>query len=549
VAKLLRSSEFSQRVVSGQPRRSWLFFASEWILFVISSLSFSDVPTSNIRAAAMAAALLAAVFAGSGCGKSPRPVWAENPAYLQSLQTGQPQPGAQYFAQEEVDSFEAINDPIERVNRAVWGFNNFIIVYLANPATRFYRWFMPEGAREAIRRAGKNLAAPVRVVNNLLQFDRKESWTEAKRFGINITLGIFGFFDPAKEWFDIQAPVPEDFGRTLGKWGWQATFYLVVPLMGPSNVRDFIGYIADYIFDLNNYIPGAWFLTVFNNLSYVLPRYNAIRETELDPYVFTRLAWTMTRDVEAYEYGKGDAEDDATQTLGAAFLAPSNEHFKDAGVTREAYIPSTGEWLPYTYWPRPEEERRPAPVAYILPGLSGHRLSGPSMGLAEALQERGFVPVTISSSMNWEFMRYAASVPVPGYLPQDARDVRDALAAVDSDLREYSEGPLRGGRAVLGMSLGGIHALMLAVLENEPGGMRFDRYVAINSPVDVLYAIERIDVFYNEPMRAWRPEVRSEQMRGGHRQGNRSGGESARSRERRRSAAPSRPRRRSISSA
>ena len=106
--------------------------------------------------------------------------------------------------------------------------------------------------------------------------------------------------------------------------------------------------------------------------------------------------------------------------------------------------------------------------------------------------------MAISSSLNHEFLAAAASNPVPGYLPNDSRDVHRALRAVATDLETCYPGRFTGN-VLLGLSLGGMQALWLAA--HEPRGeFELDLFVAINAPIDLHHAIRTLDDFYNAPL-------------------------------------------------
>ena len=90
--------------------------------------------------------------------------------------------------------------------------------------------------RNRITDAGHNLTFPVRLVNNALQGKWQGAWEETERFGVNSTVGLGGLFDPATHWKIGRSD--EDFGQTLGHWGCGPGFYLMLPILGPSNGRD-----------------------------------------------------------------------------------------------------------------------------------------------------------------------------------------------------------------------------------------------------------------------------------------------------------------------
>ncbi len=199
-----------------------------------------------------------------------------------------------------------VYDPLEPFNRLMFGFNDIVYFYLAKPVARGWRFVAPEPLRVSVRNVFDNLKAPVRMVNAGLQGKFSTAGTEFKRFMTNSTLGIGGMFDPAKEHFNLQ-PTIEDTGQTLGFYGMGPGPYLVLPLLGPSSIRDSIGAVADTNLDLTWYIwgyeksahnydyVGARAFEAINFLSIDKDTYEGIKRDALDPYLFTRDAYLQFR--------------------------------------------------------------------------------------------------------------------------------------------------------------------------------------------------------------------------------------------------------------
>ena len=150
------------------------------------------------------------------------------------------------------DYVSPVADPLECVNRVGQGFNGCLNNYLVYPIGSVYRAVLPSCARCGMVNFSKNLGYPVRLVNNCLQGKFGNAWDETKRFGINTTVGVLGFGDFAKDW-----GIPEhseDFGQTFAYYGMGPGCFLNLPFLGPSNVRDCIGSIIAYPFNLPNWI-------------------------------------------------------------------------------------------------------------------------------------------------------------------------------------------------------------------------------------------------------------------------------------------------------
>jgi phospholipid-binding lipoprotein MlaA len=133
----------------------------------------------------------------------------------------------------------AERDPLEGFNRGVWGFNRGIDNVLLKPAGTVYRAVTPKPARRGLSAVLTNLGEPFSAINNLLQGKPKRAFHNLGRFVVNSTIGVGGLADHASE-FGIK-PAPEDFGQTLAVWGANGGPYLVLPIFGPSTLRDGIG--------------------------------------------------------------------------------------------------------------------------------------------------------------------------------------------------------------------------------------------------------------------------------------------------------------------
>jgi phospholipid-binding lipoprotein MlaA len=202
------------------------------------------------------------------------------------------------------DDFELqISDPIEPVNRAIFWFNDKLYFYLLKPVARGYR-ILPEPARVSVANFFSNLTTPVRFANSLLQFKGSKAGSELARFVVNSTIGILGLFDPGKSWLGLQK-ADEDFGQTLGFYGAGDGFYLVLPVFGPSNLRDGVGRVGDYFADPisspHYFILNDWEkyslggLNTINTLSLDKDSYEGIKRDALDPYLFLRNAYIQYR--------------------------------------------------------------------------------------------------------------------------------------------------------------------------------------------------------------------------------------------------------------
>jgi phospholipid-binding lipoprotein MlaA len=203
------------------------------------------------------------------------------------------------------DEFAAVEteppvDPLSGYNRVMTQVNDRVYFWLLKPVSQGYRAVVPEGPRLAVGRFFRNLLMPVSFVNNLLQFKAKRAGTELARFTINTTVGVLGFSDPAADKFDLQ-PYPEDFGQTLGHYGVGSGFHIVLPLLGPSNLRDTIGLIPDYYLDPVNYIDkfetriAIKAYKQVNRTSLHIGEYESLKKDAVDLYTFLRDGYEQRR--------------------------------------------------------------------------------------------------------------------------------------------------------------------------------------------------------------------------------------------------------------
>ena len=189
-------------------------------------------------------------------------------------------------------------DPWEPLNRRVHAFNNVIDRRVATPLARAYVAVVPRPVRLGVGNFFSNLGQPVSAVNSLLQGKPKQAAQALGRFGLNTTLGMGGLFDPAT---DAHLPShSEDFGQTLGVWGWKQSRYVELPLFGPRTVRDVFGLIGDAplapLRQVNDdptriFLQGLQLVDVRTQLFAI----DSLREGAADEYALFRDAWLQRR--------------------------------------------------------------------------------------------------------------------------------------------------------------------------------------------------------------------------------------------------------------
>ena len=180
-----------------------------------------------------------------------------------------------------------VKDCFETVNRGIFAFNQGLDKIFFKPAAKGYR-YLPKPIRSGTSNALSNLSNVVTIPNNILQGQFKDAGVNALRFSINTTLGIAGIFDVAS-YYGLNKLDKEDYGQTLGTWGVKEGCYFILPVLGPTTVRDAVGSIA-------NFSGGdAWYnITVANDTRYL----------ENSDYYYSRLAGGIdfrAKNLEAFE--------------------------------------------------------------------------------------------------------------------------------------------------------------------------------------------------------------------------------------------------------
>lgn len=208
-------------------------------------------------------------------------------------------------------------DPWQRVNRGVYKFNDAFDNAIATPVARTYL-HVPQVVRTGINNFFNNATYPDVIVNALLQGQLKPFARDTGRFVVNSTLGIGGLLDPASHMgLGLE---DRDFGQTFGKWGIPTGPFLVLPFLGPSDIRDGLGRIPDAYAEPWAYIRnpywdyGSLLLYEINERANLLPITDMAKKT-FDPYAFERNAYLQQREymIEGQQGQQNSAEDELKQ--------------------------------------------------------------------------------------------------------------------------------------------------------------------------------------------------------------------------------------------
>lgn len=197
------------------------------------------------------------------------------------------------------------SDPLQPVNRVTFKFNQTADRYVMRPVAQTYVNITPAFARKGVTNFFSNLFSPVTIVNDFLQGKFVRGGSDIGRLLLNSTLGLGGLFDVAGTHFGLEKH-SEDFGQTLGYWGLGPGWYLVLPLLGPSTVRDAAGRVVDIPLNPLYYVDNktlVWSLAAVYVISTRALFLSADRfiENALDPYLFVRDAYLQQRRYAIYD--------------------------------------------------------------------------------------------------------------------------------------------------------------------------------------------------------------------------------------------------------
>jgi phospholipid-binding lipoprotein MlaA len=209
-------------------------------------------------------------------------------------------------------------DPFESFNRQVFAFNEGVDRAVLKPVAEAYQKVLPAGVQECLSNGFSNLREPSNALNNLLQGKAAEAVSDVCRFAVNTTIGLLGCFDVASR-MGLERH-REDFGQTLGVWGARPGPYLVLPLFGPSSVRDAAGLGAETVLDVNFWVENVrvrnsiFGTRLVSDRAELLQAERLISGAALDKYTFVRDGYLQRRRNLVYDGDPPrvrDDEDDA----------------------------------------------------------------------------------------------------------------------------------------------------------------------------------------------------------------------------------------------
>jgi ABC-type transporter lipoprotein component MlaA/pimeloyl-ACP methyl ester carboxylesterase len=449
---------------------------------------------------------------------------------------------------EHINLFQEVGgkDPLEGFNRVSFSVGNFFLRWIFRPIGTVYCTIMPRPAIKAVNNIADNVNFPKRFLSCVLQGKFKDSGVVFTRFVVNSTVGVAGIWDASDYFWDMKKR-DEDFGQAFASWGIAPGCYVYVPGEGPCNLRGAVGKIFDYALDIKSYVYGAQATSSFHKMLARYEDYDTLVTTSEDPYHTLKNFWFIQRqnEVEDHDlnikyvdngkpqqttsqsadnlkidyvkmksYGSQGVEVDTLKAMFLdvqkekksfwTYLSLFNTDFVKQGSTCSVKLHKDKDEMDYHFWP--QDNNPNAPLILIMPGLGAHHRGTKVLALAEILHAKGFAVAAISSAFNWHFIETASSTDAPGYMPADAGDARYAWSKILPQLRE--EKNIRPKRIImLGYSLGAIHALHIAKLEEEENKLGIDRYLAVNPPVNLVYGMKKLDEYFNTHKQWTREEM------------------------------------------
>lgn len=214
-----------------------------------------------------------------------------------------------YYELEDWEQAEVSSeDPFESVNRFVFKVNDVLFETVLYPVQEIYKKLTTVELRQSFNNFFHNLKFPIRFVSNALQFKYEQAYYESLKFGLNTTVGVLGFAQPSERFESLREIPEEDLGQVLAFWGVSEGPYLVLPLIGPSNLRDLPAKFFEPVINPIDVPLSLWenvdwqWLMYFSSIEFIvlsserMPAYQSLKATSIDPYLAVRSSYRQMRD-------------------------------------------------------------------------------------------------------------------------------------------------------------------------------------------------------------------------------------------------------------
>ncbi len=417
-------------------------------------------------------------------------------------------------------------DSCEGFNRSMQEFNHFFMRWFVRPVGYVYGSIFPREAIRHINMAADNLSFPGRMMSCLCQAKFTGAGVELSRFLINSTMGIAGLFDPADYYFDLFRR-DENFGTAFASWGIGSGAVLTLPVWDTAYVRDHVGSVFDMAFDIKTYLPYTSFPCSISKAVDNYRPYIRLSEGSYDRYEMLKEYYILRRQMQQREWSlkyrlklrderiaaekaaekgekivlKAPAADAYQQSLRYAAAGPLldessiwthlslwNTDFSSRLEDRELQLSPDAEPMKYAFIPS-RHDRQNSALVVILPGLGGYHMNGFTLMLAEIFNDKSDNSVLLlNNSLSWATRQAECRRLFGGYGPDDAALMKEAYLKIMQEL--YTEKGYKPRKTVFfGYSLGALNALQLGA---DPE-LKIDRVVAVNPPVNLVYAMKQLD--------------------------------------------------------
>ena len=269
------------------------------VFFPFSSLAFSDNSLPSVTPSCAEDEGVRSSQEGKSVSAQNEPVQEPDESVVEPDEELGPS-GQKEVTEEKEEAY--IADPLAPWNKAMYHVNDKFYYWLLKPVTQGYSAVVPEGMRFSFSNFYENVSTPIRFVNDLLQLKMKSAGNELVRFVANTLFGVVGFGDFAKEKMDIKRH-DEDLGQTFAHYGIGHGFYIVWPILGPSSLRDTVGFVGDLFLHPVSYINpietafGIDAHEKVNGTSFRIGDYEDFTKAAIDPYISMRDAYAQHRQV------------------------------------------------------------------------------------------------------------------------------------------------------------------------------------------------------------------------------------------------------------
>lgn len=443
----------------------------------------------------------------------------------------------------------------EGFNRKLFVFNLKLNKFVLRPVNILWASVVPKYGMDRLQSMYNNINFPVRVVSSALQKDFKTSRNELSRFFINTTIGVAGFYDPAKTKFHIE-PRQEDMGQALAHFKKiKKGPYLVLPVVR-GNIRDLAGQLLDYPLRPFSYIPiaGAIANAVFsiNNTTYMQSGIKKVDENYADPYEvakqihgFERFIKNENLDRDEILKAKSPSQTNLIQIREAVPIAVLKSDVELSGYNPQSPLidamrtamfkeenPKGEIWSELSVWNRCFDKKikissvnidksRPnykfryilqknknSPVAIIYPSIGEGIHSDHSNVLARIFYSEGYSVIIQGSAFQWEFVKSMPKDYKPGLPYEDAKKLRLVTSKILNSI-ETKKGYKFQKKVIVGTSFGAMTALFAAAQESEDNTLNISNYISINPPIELFYAMRQFDRYAQD----WKNDTSDLKMR------------------------------------